>query len=1021
MTKHSDMRTALPAGTVLLCGDDQYTLGDVISYGGSSVFYAAEKTGSSLLFGVKECCPSELAGRLQRTHGVLTGADEQSEYALGRARERMLWETSVSQEVAAVSLRSIPVLEAPDEISVETPEGTFSAPEGSFLILRQVSAGGMFLPELLAVCALPPKEGHPLRTGGRPSLAIVARIMEQVLRAVELVQVSGYLYGDVQPANIFFADAQPEKGDIGFGCLLDFGCARTMEDDFTGVLKTSPIRDRMVFSTPGFTAPEIIWQNDGTLRLTLSADVYSAGRLLLYLLKGRTFFENGRDRMLTERATLARLLPHEGEKLGCTSETLRLLQRLLDKSLAPEPTDRYPDAAAMLEDVEKLVKLTMPAPNRLALSFSTLAKGEFLGREDKLSEIGRALEERRKPVVIYGFAGMGKTELAIKFIHRYTQGQTYFVRFQGSVRQTVTGPIADAFSGYERKDLHGREKPEEQIYREVLKLLGQRGENDLLVLDNMDGEEDFDVLRGDAAFQDLCALPMGLLVTTRSKTEGGIEVDTLPRPWLRKLLRRFASDLSVEMADKLINAVDGHTLTVELLGRTLEHSIPRLTPEALLEKLTQGDLDSTALASVASVKDREGRKARIQGHLTALFRLSALPEEEKRLMCYALPISAIGLPAEKFAAIPDFDQDVLLHLIDRGWIRRSKEDILTLHPLVQETGWRELGADLWDIFRFASGIEERLLADFSKASAADVAQLTEYLRSVSWHSKDVDTHALAVQSMCELLEEQGLFLSVRELSLELIQWLKEQQRGTSVFRWKTLRKNSEAYDYTGYLKDAHFHCRYACKVLGLLEEAQTHDKLFHHYKTLQSLERLMLPALESQQGSGAPSLGLTPLEAEWNRRRGTFRQAVNSRQYEAAAELGEALLAWAEKNGFDTARHTYDLGDVYGKLGDRRRCLCLKEAACEKMEKWVQPTMDSFSCAVMLAAEYLQNGMNDKARTALSKALTLTGRMPKEVRHSCLSFWGNTVVEVMEEYPWPEETFAWRKALAEMDIIPTHL
>ena len=169
----------------------------------------------------------------------------------------------------------------------------------------------MFLTQLLAECLLPPEEGHPLRTGGRPSLHTTARILEGVLRALELVHKAGYLYGDVQVGNIFFADAQPEKGDIGFACLLDFGCARPLRDRKGGGKETAPITDRMVFSTPGYTAPEITWYNDGTLRLTPAADVYSAGRLLLFLLRGRTYFENGRDRLLAEGTTLTRLLPHE--------------------------------------------------------------------------------------------------------------------------------------------------------------------------------------------------------------------------------------------------------------------------------------------------------------------------------------------------------------------------------------------------------------------------------------------------------------------------------------------------------------------------------------------------------------------------------------------------------------------------------------------------------------------------------------------------------------------------------------
>ena len=693
---------ALPAGTVLRRGSDRYILGEVASFGGSSLFYTAKKEGSALRFGIKECCPMDLAGRLRRKGSILTGTDDQAKYALTQARARMLGEAEISQKVAAVSAKTIPVWEASGDFTVETAGESTPTPAGSFLILRDVSQTGMFLPQLLAECLLPPEEDHPLRTGGRPSLHTTARILEGVLRALELVHKAGYLYGDVQVGNIFFADAQPEKGDIGFACLLDFGCARPLRNRKGGGKETAPITDRMVFSTPGYTAPEITWYNDGNLRLTPAADVYSAGRLLLFLLRGRTYFENGRDRILAEGMTLLRLLSHEGEQLGCTGESLRLLQSLLDWSLALDPDNRYEDAGEMLAEVEKLVDLTRPPNRQLALSFSALGQEEFLPRDDKQAEIDLRLRERRKPVVVWGFAGMGKTELAIDFARRYTRGQAYFVRFRNSVRETVTGPIADGFSDYDRKDVHGREKPEEQIYREVMKLRRERSENDLLVLDNMDGDEGgFDVLRGAPAFRDLCALPMGLLVTTRSPAEGGVEVDTLPLPLLRQLLRRFA-DLSDEMADALINAVEGHTLTVELLGRTLKYSLPRLSPEALLEKLTQGDLDSKALAKVSSPKDREGRMERIQGHLTALFRLSDLPEKEKQMLGYALPMSEAGLAAEDFAQVPDFDQDVLLRLIDRGWIRRSKDDVLTMHPLVQEIGLRELDFDPEDIRRFAA-------------------------------------------------------------------------------------------------------------------------------------------------------------------------------------------------------------------------------------------------------------------------------------------------------------------------------
>ena len=160
-------------------------------------------------------------GRLVRTDGVLTGLDDGACHALAQARNRMAREAEVSQRGAAVSQRTIPVLEAPDAAAVDTGRGEHRAPAGSFLVLRQVSQGGIFLPQLLESCIQSNREGQ-LR------LSVIARVLEQTLRALELVHRVGYLHGDIQPDNLFFADARPEKGDVGFGCLLDFGSARPL-------------------------------------------------------------------------------------------------------------------------------------------------------------------------------------------------------------------------------------------------------------------------------------------------------------------------------------------------------------------------------------------------------------------------------------------------------------------------------------------------------------------------------------------------------------------------------------------------------------------------------------------------------------------------------------------------------------------------------------------------------------------------------------------------------------------------
>ena len=98
--------------------------------------------------------------------------------------------------------------------------------------MQHMSAAGWFCKDLLAECALPPLEGHPLRTGGLPRLSVAAQIIQETLRAVECVHEAGYIFGDIHPGNLFFADPRLEAGYIGNTCLVDFGCARPLVDGY---------------------------------------------------------------------------------------------------------------------------------------------------------------------------------------------------------------------------------------------------------------------------------------------------------------------------------------------------------------------------------------------------------------------------------------------------------------------------------------------------------------------------------------------------------------------------------------------------------------------------------------------------------------------------------------------------------------------------------------------------------------------------------------------------------------------
>ena len=332
---------------------------------------------------------------------------------------------------------------------------------------------------------------------------------------------------------------------------------------------------------------------------------------------------------------------------------------------------------------------------------STLGEDEFVGRADECNQIDGLLKNRRKPVILWGFGGMGKTELAIEYGRRYQQagrGKVFFVRFAGSFRDTLIGPVADAFSGYSKLDPATRKpKSQEQILREVLAMLGEYGRDDLLIIDNVDHpDQDFDQLTAESSYKKLLGLPIRLVLTTRTEQEGQIQVGPLDKAELRTIMQRFYAAPD-DVLDSLIDAVNGHTLAVELMARMLRAD-RRMKADTLLARLnTVGGLNREKDVPISSQKDRtkegSGGKERIYEHLRILFDCSGLDDTEQMLLRHGFLIPDMGMDSVLFLDCePEDTAESLDQLISLGWLQESQGEnrVLTMHPLVREVVWGEL-------------------------------------------------------------------------------------------------------------------------------------------------------------------------------------------------------------------------------------------------------------------------------------------------------------------------------------------
>lgn len=346
------MRTNLKTGTIIrVPGGILYEImGEPIGEGGGSIIYPVQKflpnenrtySKSSILYALKECFPvSSQYTFFRNDSGEIAPVqtENNSKQYLSRAKEMLISENTITGDIYHTGFRLTPVLESFQEIEISQNQGlTFQKVANSISIMESLYEKGLSLKTYL-------KEKNHLPAEQ------TFRIIEQILYAVREVHEAGYLHLDLQDGNIFLK-GMLEDGS-GMISLIDFGSSRKRMGD--GLC--AAIEDCVLYSTPGFSAPEMLSGNDGTLRLGPEADIYSIGCLTLYLLTGHKFS----CKELSSNKT-GRYIPRFSiRKTRCPKHLVEQMQGIVAKALARYPEDRYADTQDMLKDVTAFLAMLAP-------------------------------------------------------------------------------------------------------------------------------------------------------------------------------------------------------------------------------------------------------------------------------------------------------------------------------------------------------------------------------------------------------------------------------------------------------------------------------------------------------------------------------------------------------------------------------------------------------------------------------------------------------------------------------------
>jgi serine/threonine protein kinase/tetratricopeptide (TPR) repeat protein len=196
-------------------------------------------------------------------------------------------------------------------------------------------------------------DGETLRShihGKALPLEEILKLGIQIAEALDAAHAEGIIHRDIKPANIFVTKrGQAKVLDFGLAKLIPKGIARA-DADFASQSPDSNSIVGIISGTPSYMSPEQVRGDD----LDPRTDIFSLGLLLYEMATGRQAFAGGTGGMIIEAVLTRPPVPVRSINLDIPPR----LERIIDKALHKDRSQRYQHAADMLADLQRLKRGT---------------------------------------------------------------------------------------------------------------------------------------------------------------------------------------------------------------------------------------------------------------------------------------------------------------------------------------------------------------------------------------------------------------------------------------------------------------------------------------------------------------------------------------------------------------------------------------------------------------------------------------------------------------------------------------
>ncbi|MDY4575682.1 MAG: NB-ARC domain-containing protein, partial [Intestinibacter sp.] len=483
----------------------------------------------------------------------------------------------------------------------------------------------------------------------------------------------GYVHLDIKPENIL---KLPETNELII--LFDFGSVESIKDIKSGKV------NRVSYSE-NWAAPEHLQHK--VKKICEATDIYSIGAVIFSKIMGRIPDVDDRKVFADWKFDLKNPLFE-----GVNPKVFRYIKTLFKKTLSSSVNKRYKNADELIEILEKLVLLSSPNEVYFKSNFDQ-NDNVFIGREEEMALIHDKLKNETDTVFLHGFGGIGKSVLAKQyaFLYKKDYDVVIFASYLTSLFDLVVNDREIPIANFKRAE---DEKDEDYFNRKLEKICKLSDDRTLIIVDNFDVDED-------EKLEDLINSGCKFIITTRNDFTDynyhQIEIEEFKD--IADLQALFYSYNKIDYSeddrkiiDDIIEIVDRHTMTVELIAKQLRTS--EIEPIILYDKLKS--LEGITSANKDKVKLRKDKKLNnksIMMHLEVVFNTAKLSDFEKYILMNMSLIANVKIDKLEFMKWCDIgDEEGINSLIDKGWME-FRDDRISLHQIIIDLIYNKLKPD----------------------------------------------------------------------------------------------------------------------------------------------------------------------------------------------------------------------------------------------------------------------------------------------------------------------------------------